>query len=171
VTAHSSESATLQTVIGAAVVLIAVLLAAGALEIRGGVGYSGVGPSFLAWTMAAALGVCGVLLVAHARRGGWRELEPGSGAPRGDWIALAWVSAGILVDASLMTQVGFIIANGLCFTLAVRGLRVSEGRDAGGLARTAIDFATGVAIAAPAFWLFTKFLAINLPGLTASGWI
>ena len=29
----------------------------------------------------------------------------------------------------------------------------------------------GVLIAAPVFWLFTKLLAIQLPGLTASGWL
>ena len=39
-------------------------------------------------------------------------------------------------------------------------------------ARTlAIDVASGLAIAAPVFWMFTKFLAINLPGLTGTGWI
>jgi putative tricarboxylic transport membrane protein len=35
----------------------------------------------------------------------------------------------------------------------------------------AIDAVTGFAISAPVFWAFTQFLAINLPGLTDSGWI
>ena len=35
----------------------------------------------------------------------------------------------------------------------------------------AIDLASGLAIAAPVYWMFTKFLAINLPGLTNTGWI
>jgi putative tricarboxylic transport membrane protein len=26
-------------------------------------------------------------------------------------------------------------------------------------------------IAAPVYWLFTQLLAVNLPGLTASGWL
>ena len=34
-----------------------------------------------------------------------------------------------------------------------------------------IDLAIGVAIAAPVFWMFTKLLAINLPGLTTTGWL
>jgi putative tricarboxylic transport membrane protein len=168
---HSSESTRLQTAIGAGVMLIALLLAVGAIDIRGGVGYAGIGPGFLAWTMAGALGVCGIVLVAHSFSGGWRSLEPGSGAPRGDWVAIAWVSAGILIDATLMTRAGFIVANALCFTLAVRGLRVSEGGSGGGAARALADLATGAAIAAPAYWLFTKFLGINLPGLTSTGWI
>ena len=55
--------------------------------------------------------------------------------------------------------------------LAVRGLRGSEGKPHGGAARSVIDFVTGFLIAAPAFWLFTKVLGINLPGLTATGWL
>ncbi len=29
----------------------------------------------------------------------------------------------------------------------------------------------GLAIAAPVYWAFTQFLAINLPGLTSTGWL
>lgn len=55
--------------------------------------------------------------------------------------------------------------------LAVRGLRISEGRAAGSVRQTLIDAATGMLIAAPVFWMFSKVLAINLPGLTSSGWL
>ena len=34
-----------------------------------------------------------------------------------------------------------------------------------------VDAAIGAAIAAPVYWMFTKQLAINLPGLTNTGWI
>ena len=30
---------------------------------------------------------------------------------------------------------------------------------------------TGLCISAPVFWIFTQFLAINLPGLTGTGWL
>jgi putative tricarboxylic transport membrane protein len=33
------------------------------------------------------------------------------------------------------------------------------------------DVMVGLAIAAPVFWMFTQFLAINLPGLTETGWL
>ena len=33
------------------------------------------------------------------------------------------------------------------------------------------DLVTGVLISAPVFWVFTKVLAVNLPGISASGWI
>jgi putative tricarboxylic transport membrane protein len=86
-------------------------------------------------------------------------------------VALAWVSAGVLVTAALITRIGFVLACALCFVLAVRGLRGAEGRPAGGATQTLIDVGTGVAIALPVFWLFTKLLAINLPSLTGTTWL
>jgi putative tricarboxylic transport membrane protein len=55
--------------------------------------------------------------------------------------------------------------------LAVRGLRASEGKPAGNVRQTVKDAVIGIVISAPVFWLFTKVLAVNLPGITASGWI
>ena len=54
----------------------------------------------------------------------------------------------------------------------MQGLRRASGQGGVNTARTwLIDLVTGLLIAAPVFWTFTKFLAINLPGLTATGWI
>ena len=168
---HSSRSTTHQSLIGVAALVIGGLLAWGASSLPAGVGYSGVGPAVLPWFVAGVLAVCGVLLLVQALRGGYRQLEDGSGAERGDSRALAWVSAGILVNASLVTRAGFILSCTLCFVLAVRGLRLAEGKSAGAWRQVLVDAMTGFLIAAPAFWLFTKVLAINLPGLTATGWI
>ena len=77
----------------------------------------------------------------------------------------------MVANAALITTVGFILSCTLCFMLAVRGLRASEGKPQGGTRGLVTDFVTGFLIAGPAFWLFTKVLAINLPGLTATGWI
>ena len=57
------------------------------------------------------------------------------------------------------TRIGFILACTLCFMLAVRGLRQSEGAGSGGPRRWVLDFVIGCLIAAPAFWLFTQVLA------------
>jgi putative tricarboxylic transport membrane protein len=153
------------------VLLVGALFAFGALSIPGEAGYGGVGPNFLPWIVSAALLVCGALLLWHALQGGFREREAPSGAASGDWVALAWVSAGVLVTGASITRIGFVLACALCFTLAVRGLRGAEGKAAGGPKQTLIDAATGLAIALPVYWLFTKLLAIGLPGLTGSGWI
>ena len=168
---NSPPDALPQTLIGAGAVLVAAVLAYGALSISSNAGYAGVGPNFLPWLVSAALLVCGVWLIWEARSGGFRELDTPSGAATGDWTALAWVSAGVLGNAALITRIGFVLSCALCFVLAVRGLRISEGRAAGSVRQTLIDAATGMLIAAPVFWMFSKVLAINLPGLTSSGWL
>jgi putative tricarboxylic transport membrane protein len=97
--------------------------------------------------------------------------EP-SGAPAAYWAGFVWVSAGLLLNAALITSIGFILSCTLCYLLAVQGLRRASGQGGVNTARTwLIDLVTGLLIAAPVFWMFTKFLAINLPGLTATGWI
>jgi putative tricarboxylic transport membrane protein len=160
-----------QTLIGVGVLAIAGLLAWGAAGISSVAGYAGVGPNFLPWVVTAALALCGAWLVYEARSGGFREMEPPSGADRGDFAALAWVSAGVLANAALIERAGFVAACALCYTLAVHGLRSAEGRPWGGPRKVLLDAATGVLIAAPVFWLFTKLLKVNLPGLTGTGWI
>ena len=160
-----------QTLIGVGTLVVAALLAWGATDIPAVAGYAGVGPNFLPWVVAAVLALCGGLLVWQARRGGWRELEEPSGAERGDWVALAWVGAGVIANALLITRIGFVLSCALCFALALRGLRGAEGRPAGDVRQTVVDLLIGLAIAAPVFWMFTKLLAINLPGITPSGWI
>ena len=160
-----------QLIIGGAALLLGAVIAFGALSIPSAAGYAGVGPDFLPWVVAVVLMVCGAWLVLHAQRGGWRNVEAPSGAAQGDWRALLWVAAGVAANAALITTIGFILSCTLCYLLAVRGLRGSEGKPQGGARGLVIDFITGFLIAAPAFWLFTKVLAINLPGLTGSGWI
>jgi len=82
-----------------------------------------------------------------------------------------WVSVAILVNAALITTIGFILSCALCFVLAVRGFKSAEGRLDLSPQAWLIDLAIGAAIAAPVYWMFTKLLAINLPGLTSTGWL
>lgn len=160
-----------QLAMGVAAIVLAAVLAYGAAHIPSDAGYAGVGPDFLPWVVAAVMAICGVLLIWEVRTGGYRNMEEPSGAPRGDWHALAWVSAGILGNAALITTIGFILSCALCFLLAVRGLRISEGKPGGNAMQVVRDAVVGMLIAAPTYWLFTKFLAVNLPGLTGTGWI
>ncbi|GAB4040539.1 MAG: hypothetical protein Fur0014_11130 [Rubrivivax sp.] len=164
-------SSVAEKAIGLAALALAGVMAFGATQIPSGAGYAGVGPNVLPWAVAAALAICGIGLVAQASSGGYRHREAPSGAERGDWPPLLWVAAGVLANAALITTAGFILACTVCYVLAVRGLRLSEGKAGGGLRGLVLDFVTGFLIAGPAFWLFTKVLAINLPGLTGTGWI
>ena len=176
-TTHAPRAVFLQTLVGAGVVLIALGMAVGALSIPSAAGYAGVGPNFLPWLVSIALLLCGGFMVYEARTGGFRDMEEGDAAayPKAAvkpyWGGFAWMSAGLLVNAALITTIGFILSCTVCFVLASRGMRNAEGQFGGG-ARTWInDAVTGLFIAAPVYWMFTKFLAINLPGLTQTGWL
>jgi len=147
------------------------LLAWGATSISSEAGYAGVGPNFLPWVVAVALMLCGAFLLWEARSGGYRAMDPPSGGESADLPAFVWVGAGLLANAALLTTIGFILACTLCFLLAVRGLRIAEGKPHGGIKGLVIDFVTGFLIAAPAYWMFSKLLGINLPGLTSTGWL
>jgi len=160
-----------QTVVGAGVLATGALLMAGATQIQSEAGYGGVGPNFLPWLVGVGLLLCGGFLVWEARSGGYREMEEPSGAAAGHWPGFAWVSAGILINAALITTIGFILSCSLCFVLAASGFRSAGGTLDLSPRALLVDACIGFAIAAPVFWMFTKLLAINLPGLTGSGWL
>ena len=175
----SAVAVRLQTVVACSVIAVAVGLGAGAIGIPSTAGYAGVGPNFLPWLVASALLICGGFMLYEARTGGFRDMgddDDNAGATeRPYWGGFIWMSAGLLLNATLITTIGFIFSCALCFVMAARGMRNAAGQSpspGGGSAKSWInDAVTGLLIAAPVYWMFTKFLAINLPGLTQSGWL
>jgi putative tricarboxylic transport membrane protein len=170
-TQEASARRTPQVLVGALVTLTGLGLAGGALKIPGEAGYGGVGPNFLPWLVAIVLTACGLMIVREALTGGFRELAEPSGAERAWWPGLVWVSAGLLANAALITTIGFILSCTLCYLLAVQGLRRAQGQNATTVRALGSDIFGGLVLSAPVFWVFTKFLGINRPGLTATGWI
>jgi len=160
-----------QTLIGVGVVLTGLGLGVGALSISSSAGYGGVGPNFLPWVIALALLVCGGFIIWEARSGGFRSMEPPTDSVKAYWPGFIWVSAGLLANAALITTIGFIFSCTLCFVLAVQGLRGAAGQADRRPVAWLKDALIGLAIAAPVFWMFTQFLAINLPGITSTGWL
>ena len=160
-----------QTILGAGTFVLGLLLAAGATQISSDAGYAGVGPNFLPWLVAVMLTLCGAWLVWESRSGGFREMEEPSGAASGHWPGFVWVSAGLLLNAALLTTLGFILSCTLCFVLAVRGFKSAEDRLDMSPRAWLVDACVGFTIAAPVYWMFTKLLAINLPGITSTGWL
>lgn len=157
--------------IGVGTLALSIGIGAGAINIPSAAGYAGVGPNFLPWVVGVVLGVCGAWLIYESRSGGFRHREEPDGAASSDWKGFAWVSAGLLANAATLTHIGFILSCTLCFVLAVRGFHHAEGRSVANVATWLRDAAIGFAIAAPVYWMFGKLLAINLPGLTNTGWI
>ena len=160
-----------QALVGVGTLVLGLLLAAGAVQISSVAGYAGVGPNFLPWVVGSVLALCGVWLLWEVRSGGYRAMDPPSGADTGHWSGFVWVSVALLVNAVVITTIGFILSCTLCFVLAVRGFKSAEGRLDLGLRALVVDAAIGFAISAPVFWLFTQLLAINLPGITSTGWL
>lgn len=162
---------TAQTLVGLAALAAGGLLAWGASGIPADAGYAGVGPNFLPWLVTAALLLCGGWLLFEAATGGFRHMEEADDEEGGFWIGFVWVSAGLLANAALIERVGFILSCALCFMLAVRGFKSAQGRSDRSPLSFVKDFLVGLAIAAPVYWMFTQGLAINLPGLTGTGWL
>jgi putative tricarboxylic transport membrane protein len=160
-----------QALVGGGVLVLGVLIAAGATQISSDAGYGGVGPNFLPWLVGGLLALCGAFILWEASSGGFREMEETTGAEHAHWAGFVWVSAGLLANAALITTIGFILSCTLCFVFAVRGFRSAEGRLDLSPRALVIDALIGAAIAAPVFWMFTQALAINLPGLTSTGWL
>lgn len=157
--------------VAAGVLLVAAIIVVGATQISGEAGYGGVGPNFLPWVVGLALLACGAGLAWQAATGGFRDFDTPSGSERGHWPGFVWVSSGILLNAALITTIGFILSCALCYLLAVRGFKSAEGRLSFAPLSWLADLLVGAAIAAPVYWMFGKLLAINLPGLTTTGWI
>jgi putative tricarboxylic transport membrane protein len=169
----TTTSTSSPTQIGIALLGLALsfLMTWGATGISSEAGYAGVGPNFLPWVVAIFLATCSAWLLWESLTGGYRNMPEASGAERADWHSFAWVSAGVLANAALINAAGFVLSCALCFVLAVRGLRLSQGDAAGNLSQTLKDCILGFLIAAPVFWLFTLFLSINLPNLTGTPWL
>lgn len=159
-----------QQAVGIGCIALGGLLAAGAVSIPSDAGYAGVGANFLPWLVAAALVACGGWLIYEARSGGFRMLDAPQDETPANWRCLGWVSAGLLLNALLITRVGFVVSCSLLFVLAARGLRLSMGQ-AVPPSRMLRDALVGIALSAPTYWLFTKGLGLTLPGLTRTGWI
>ncbi|MBX3620912.1 MAG: tripartite tricarboxylate transporter TctB family protein [Rhizobacter sp.] len=156
---------------GVGTTLVGLAMMGGAATMPSQAGYAGVGPNFFPWVVAIGLALCGVLLTRQALTGGYREMGPPGGAAHANWRGFAWLSAGLLLNAWLITTLGFILSCALCFALALHGLRDAEGSAPRGPRHWLTGLAIGIAIAAPVYWMFTQLLSIHLPGLTDTGWI
>jgi putative tricarboxylic transport membrane protein len=95
--------------------------------------------------------VFGVLLLVQALRGGWQPAEERDLAI--DWRAIAWVAAGLALNAALIVPLGFTLSSALMFTVIARGFGSSNLlRDAG----------IGVALSLIAYFGFAKALGVSL---------
>jgi putative tricarboxylic transport membrane protein len=127
----------------------------GAAYIPDAAGYSTVGPALAPRLVGAALLLCAGLLVHEVLRGGFRNHdEAGQRALPTDWVAFAWVSAGLILYGLSIERAGFIPASIVLFVCVTRAFD-SRRWGTNALIATVLSFAI--------FALFTYGLGLNLP--------
>ena len=139
-----------ELLIGLGVVGLAAVVAVSTALAPDAAAYARVGPKAVPWIVAGLLALLGSALAATALRGGWPHEE----APeRTDWRALAWLGAGLGLNAALIESVGFILASTLLFACVARGF---------GSRRPPLDLALGFALALSAYVGFDRAFGYRL---------
>jgi putative tricarboxylic transport membrane protein len=152
-----------QLAVGACILVVAALYAAGATRIPAGTGYAGIGPAFVPAVVSVLLAVCGLLLIREAATGGFRSFAAEPAPPEGArWGRFAIASAGLLLNAALITAIGFTLSCALLFAIVAFAC---------GSPRHAHNVVVGIAVAWPVFLMFNKVLGLNLPTLLPNGWL
>ena len=140
-----------ETIIGAGVLVLAIVMFWQAMSIPVSPLYAKVGPTVVPLMTAAALGLLGVLLLIDAWQGGWQTEEEKSAAP--DRAALLWILAGLVLNVVLIGPAGFTIASTILFVCVARGF---------GSKAIVRDASIGAAFALVADFGFATTLGINI---------
>lgn len=133
----------------------------GSYSIPDAAGYSTVGPAIVPRAVGIALLVCAAFLIYEVIRGGFRNHdEAAERALITDWVALGWISAGLILYGLLIEWAGFIFASIVLFLCTARGF---NSRRWTSNALIALVLSVGI------FALFTYGLGLNLPKGLLSG--
>ena len=140
---------------GEASVAVAVLALAGIIVWQAGTIpsplYAQLGPRVAPYIVGAGLAILGAALLVAALTRRWRAEAEEDGAP--DLPALAWLSAGLVLNVLLIQPLGFVLASTILFAFVARGF---------GSTRWLRNAAIGLAIALLAFVGFEKILGIHV---------
>ena len=145
-----------ETIIGAGVLVLAIVMFWQTMSIPVSPIYAKVGPTVVPMMTATALGLLGVLLLIDAWQGGWQPEEEKTVKP--DRAALLWITAGLVLNVLLIGSAGFTIASIILFVCVARGF---------GSKAIVRDASIGAAFALIAYFGFATTLGINI----GSGWL
>jgi putative tricarboxylic transport membrane protein len=140
-----------ETIIGAGVLALAIVMFWQTMSIPVSPIYAKVGPTVVPLMTAAALGLLGVLLLIDAWQGGWQTEEEKAVTP--DRAGLLWVVAGLVLNVALIGSAGFTIASTILFVCVARGF---------GSDKTVRDALIGAVFALIAYFGFAATLGINI---------
>jgi putative tricarboxylic transport membrane protein len=142
-----------ETVVAAAVLVLAAVVLWQTAAIPVSPIYAKVGPTVVPTIAALGLALLGLILVLEARRGGWR-----SDAERNlaiDRAALAWIAVGLILNVALIGPAGFTLASVVLFVCVARGF---------GSRAIARDAAIAIVFALVAYFGFAGMLGIDIGG-------
>jgi putative tricarboxylic transport membrane protein len=140
-----------ETIIGAGVLVLAIVMFWQTMSIPVSPLYAKVGPTVVPLMTTAALGLLGVLLLIDAWQGGWQPEEEKTVTP--DRAALLWITAGLVLNVVLIGPAGFTIASIILFVCVARGF---------GSKAIVRDALIGAAFALIAYFGFATTLGINI---------
>jgi putative tricarboxylic transport membrane protein len=140
-----------ETIIGAGVLVLAIVMFWQTMSIPVSPIYAKVGPTVVPMMTAVALGMLGLLLLIDAWRGGWQPEEEKAVTP--DRAALLWITAGLVLNVVLIGPIGFTIASIILFVCVARAF---------GSNRIVRDALIGAAFALVAYFGFALTLGINI---------
>jgi len=137
------------------VLAIGALILGGSFYLPTGGGYAQVGPGVVPRVVGVGLMLLGVVLLREAFAGGFSGVDEEAEAKLPmDWVAFAWVSAGIIGYGLLVEPAGFVIASTLLFVLVARGFNSL---------RWLLNAVTGLVLAIIVFAIFNYGLGLTLP--------
>ena len=137
------------------VLAIGALILGGSFYLPTGGGYAQVGPGVVPRVVGVGLMLLGVILLREAFGGGFSGVDEEAEAKLPmDWVAFAWVSAGIIGYGLLVEPAGFVIASTLLFVLVARGFNSR---------RWLLNAVTGLVLAIIVFAIFNYGLGLTLP--------
>lgn len=113
--------------------------------------HAAIGPTLFPYLVGVGLILIGAFLLREAFAG---HIAHESGFEL-DWLAVALVSAGLLVQMLLLESVGWIVATTLLFVGVARAF---------GSRRLVLDAVVGVVLVGLSFVIFNYGLGLNLPG-------
>ena len=137
--------------LGGGVLALGIFIAVETSRFEVGPSHAAVGPRLFPFLIAAGLIVVGLAVLwqgffGHIAHEGGFEL---------DWLAVAFVSGGLIAQMLLLELLGWIIATTMLFIAVARAF---------GSRRLVLDAAIGLALTGIAYVVFTAGLGLNLPG-------
>jgi len=144
-----------QVAVAGGVLAIGALILGGSFYLPTGGGYAQVGPGVVPRVVGIGLMLLGVVLLREAFGGGFSGVDEEAEAKLPmDWVAFAWVSAGIIGYGLLVERAGFVIASTLLFALVARGFNSR---------RWLSNAVMGLVLAIIVFAIFNYGLGLTLP--------